>query len=64
MAHEGLNLNLMNVLIVNLYDFMKKNTFIQKLSEGFKLPCSTSSREDYPIKLNKSLYWLKQSRCM
>nr|KYP45552.1 Retrovirus-related Pol polyprotein from transposon TNT 1-94 [Cajanus cajan] len=35
-----------------------------KLLEGFNLPDNAISKEDYSIKLNKSLYGLKQSGCM
>jgi len=40
------------------------NDICMKFPEGLNLLNKTISKEDYSIKLNKSLYWLKQSRCM
>jgi len=61
-AHEVLNLHMMDVVTAYLYGSLDSDIYI-KLSEGFNLPDANSSgsREDYSIKLNKSLYGLKQS---
>ena len=56
-ARERLNLHLMDVVIVMT---LWKNTFIWRPSERFNFPINESYREDYSIKLNKSLYRLKQ----
>ncbi|KAG8496930.1 hypothetical protein CXB51_008145 [Gossypium anomalum] len=62
---EGLDLRLMDVVTAYLYGPLDTNIYM-KLPEGFKLPeaVSSGSREHYSIKLHKSLYGLKQSRCM
>jgi len=59
-AQEGLNLHLMDVVTAYLYDSLENDIYM-KLPEGFNLPNKTNSKEDYSIKLNKSLYGLKQS---
>ena len=59
-AQEGLNLHLMNVVIAYLYGSLDNDIYM-KLPEGFNLPNKANSKEDYSIKLNKSLYGLKQS---
>nr|GEV30249.1 putative copia-like polyprotein [Tanacetum cinerariifolium] len=58
---EGLDLRLMDVVTAYLYGSLDMEIFM-KLLDGFKVPesCKTSSREQYAIKLNKSLYGLKQ----
>jgi hypothetical protein len=50
-------LRLMNVVTTYLYGSLDSDIYM-KLSEGFKL-AGSGSREQYSIKLNKSLYGLK-----
>ncbi|KAJ0881424.1 putative RNA-directed DNA polymerase [Helianthus annuus] len=59
---EGIDLRLMDVVTAYLYGSLDTDIYM-KLPEGFKLPnsCKSSSREHLSIKLNKSLYGLKQS---
>ena len=59
---EGLDLRLMDVVTAYLYGPLDNDIYM-KLPEGFKLPeaASSGSREQYSIKLNRSLYGLKQS---
>ena len=59
---EGLDLRLMDVVTAYLYGPLDNDIYM-KLPEGFKLPeaAKSSSREHFCIKLNKSLYGLKQS---
>ncbi|GJW23274.1 retrovirus-related pol polyprotein from transposon TNT 1-94 [Tanacetum coccineum] len=59
---EGIDMRLMDVVTAYLYGSLDTEIYM-KLPEGFKLPetCKISSREKYAIKLNKSLYGLKQS---
>ncbi|GKB23158.1 retrovirus-related pol polyprotein from transposon TNT 1-94 [Tanacetum coccineum] len=59
---EGINLRLMDVVTAYLYGSLDTEIYM-KLPEGFKMPESSEkiSREQYAIKLNKSLYGLKQS---
>ncbi|KAA3471178.1 copia-type pol polyprotein-like [Gossypium australe] len=59
---EGLDLRLMDVVTAYLYDPLDNNIYM-KLPEGFKLPevINLCSQEHYSIKLNRSLYGLKQS---
>ena len=59
---EGIDLHLMDVVTAYLYGSLNTDIYM-KLPEGFKLPNSfkSSSREHFSIKLNKSLYGLKQS---
>jgi len=59
-AQEGLNLHLMDVVTAYLYGSLENDIYM-KLPEGFNLPNKANSKEDYSIKLNKSLYRLKQS---
>lgn len=56
---ENLELRLMDVVIAYLHGSLDSDIYM-KLPEGFKLP-EAGSREKYSIKLNKSLYGLKQS---
>ena len=56
---ENLDLRLMDVVTAYLYRSLDSDIYM-KLPEGFKLP-GAGSREQYSIKLNKSLYGLKQS---
>jgi hypothetical protein len=61
-VRERLDLRLMDVVIAYLYGSLENDIFM-KLPEGLNLPeaCNPNSREQYSIKLNKSLYGLKQS---
>ena len=61
-VRERLDLRLMDVVTAYLYGSLD-NEIYMKLPEGFKLPEAhlSSPRGDYSIKLNKSLYGLKQS---
>ena len=62
---EGLDMRLMNVIIVYLYGFMDNDIYM-KIPEGFKLSEAncTKPHNMYLIKLQRSLYGLKQSRRM
>jgi len=53
---------MLDVVTAYLYGSLDSDIYM-KLPEGFNLPEADSlgSREDYSIKLNKSLYGLKQS---
>ena len=55
---ENLDLCLMDVVTAYLYGSLDSDIYM-KLPNGFKLP-GAGSREQYLIKLNKSLYGLKQ----
>lgn len=59
---ERLDLRLMDVVTAYLYGPLDNDIYM-KLPEGFKLPeaANSSSRAHYSIKLNRSLYGLKQS---
>jgi hypothetical protein len=59
-VHERLDLRLMDVVTAYLYGSLDSDIYM-KIPEGFKMPEACSSREHYSIKLNKSLYGLKQS---
>ena len=59
-AQESLNFHLMDVVTTYLYGSLE-NVIYMKLPEGFTFPIKANSKEDYSIKLNKSLYGLKQS---
>ena len=59
---ENLDLRLMDVVTAYLYGSLDSDIYM-KLLEEFKLP-GAGSREQCSIKLNKSLYGLKQSRRM
>jgi hypothetical protein len=61
-VRERLDLRLMDVVIAYLYGSLENDIFM-KLPKGLNLPeaCNHNSREQYSIKLNKSLYGLKQS---
>jgi hypothetical protein len=56
---ENLDLRLMDVVTTYLYGSLDSDIYM-KLPKGFKIP-EAGSREQYSIKLNKSLYGLKQS---
>ena len=58
-------MRLMDVIIAYLYGSID-NDFYMKISEGFKLPKAnnTKPRNMCSIKLQRSLYGLKQSGCM
>ena len=49
----------MDVVTTYLYGSLDNDIYM-KLHEGFSLPNKACSREEYSIKLNKSLYGLKQ----
>ncbi|KAJ9539329.1 hypothetical protein OSB04_032062 [Centaurea solstitialis] len=59
---EGIDMRLMDVVTAYLYGSLDTDIYM-KLPEGLKLheSCKVSSREHCSIKLNKSLYGLKQS---
>ena len=59
---EGLDMRLMNVITTYLYESMDNDIYM-KILEGFKLPEAncTKPRNMYLIKLQLSLYGLKQS---
>ena len=60
---KGLDMHLMNVITTYLYGSMDNDIYM-KILEGFKLPEAncTKSRSMYSIKLQRSLYGLKQPR--
>ena len=62
---EGLDMHLMDVITTYLYRSMDNDIYM-KIPEGFKLPKAncTKPRSMYSIKLQRSLYGLKQSGCM
>ncbi|KAJ9548209.1 hypothetical protein OSB04_020752 [Centaurea solstitialis] len=59
---EGIDMRLIDVVTAYLYGSLDTDIYM-KLPEGLKLPesCKMSSQEHCSIKLNKSLYGLKQS---
>ena len=62
---KGLNMRLMDVVTTYLYGFIDTNVYM-KIPEGFKLPevMNSKPRSMYSIKLQRSLYGLKQSSRM
>ena len=62
---EGLDMRLMDVITAYLYGSMDNDIYM-KIPEGFELPDAnnTKPRSMYSIKLQRSLYGLKQSGCM
>ena len=62
---ERLDMHLMNVVTTYLYGSIDTNIYM-KIPEGFKLPEATNPkpRNMHSIKLQRSLYGLKQSGCM
>ncbi|WJZ84460.1 hypothetical protein VitviT2T_004063 [Vitis vinifera] len=62
---KGLDMRLMDVITAYLYGSIDNDIYM-KIPEGFKLPKanSTKPRSMYSIKLQRSLYGLKQSGCM
>ena len=62
---KGLDMHLMNVITTYLYGSMDNDIYM-KILEGFKLleANCTKSRSIYSIKLQRSLYGLKQPRHM
>ena len=62
-VHEQLEMHLMDVVTAYLYGSLD-NEIYMKIPEGFAKPKSCKSRETYSIKLQRSLYGLKQSGCM
>ena len=61
-VHERLDMHLMDVVTAYLYGMLETDIHM-KIPEGFKMPESYSSkpRELFSIKLQRSLYGLKQS---
>ena len=61
-VHEQLEMHLMDVVTAYLYGSLD-NEIYMKIPEGFAMPksCNSKSREMYSIKLQRSLYGLKQS---
>ena len=61
-THEKLEMCLMDVVTAYLYGSLENDIYM-KIPEGFKVPeaQTSNSREIYSVKLNKSLYGLKQS---
>ena len=61
-VHEQLEMHLMDVVTTYLYESLD-NEIYMKIPEGFAMPksCNSKSREMYSIKLQRSLYGLKQS---
>ena len=59
---EGLDMCLMDVVIAYLYGSLDVNVYM-KIPEGFTLPevMNSKPRSMYSIKLQRSLYGLKQS---
>ncbi|KAL3368419.1 hypothetical protein AABB24_009329, partial [Solanum stoloniferum] len=64
-VHENLEIHLMDVITTYLYGSLD-NEIYMKISKGLKMPkaYSSKSREICSIRLQKSLYDLKQSRHM
>ena len=61
---EGLDMRLMDVITTYLYESMDNDIYM-KIPKGFKLPdANKKPRSMYSIKLQRSLYGLKQSGCM
>ena len=62
---EGLDMRLMDVIAAYLYGSIDTNVYM-KIPEGFKLPrvMNSKPRSIYSIKLQQSLYGLKQSSQM
>ena len=59
-VHENLEIHLMDVVTAYLYGSLD-NEIYMKVPEGLKMPEAYKSREMYSIRLQKSLYGLKQS---
>ena len=59
-VHENLEIHLMDVVTAYLYGSLD-NEIYMKVPEGLKIPEAYKSREMYSIRLQKSLYGLKQS---
>ena len=61
-VHEQLEMHLMDVVTTYLYGSLD-NEIYMKIPKGFAMPksCESKSREMYSIRLQKSLYGLKQS---
>ncbi|CAM8902209.1 unnamed protein product [Rhodiola kirilowii] len=61
-VHEKLNMHLMDVVTAYLYESLDVEIYM-RIPEGFQMPEASSSkpRERYSVKLEKSLYGLKQS---
>ena len=61
-VRENLEIRLMDVVTAYLYGSLENDIYM-KIPEGFKMPdsCKSKPKEAYSIKLQKSLYGLKQS---
>ena len=59
-VHENLEIHLMDVVTAYLYGSLD-NEIYMKVPEGLKMLEAYNSREMYSIRLQKSLYGLKQS---
>ncbi|XP_012842126.1 PREDICTED: uncharacterized protein LOC105962372 [Erythranthe guttata] len=59
-VQEGLDLRLMDVVTAYLYGSLDSDIYM-KIPDGFKMPNSSAPRELHSIKLQRSLYGLKQS---
>jgi hypothetical protein len=59
---ENLDMHLMDVITAYLYGSLDNDIYM-KISEGYKMPeaYNSKSRNIYSIKLQRSLYWVKQS---
>jgi hypothetical protein len=62
---KSLDMRLMDVVIAYLYGSLDNDIYM-KIPEGYKIPeaYNFKSRSIYSIKLQRSLYGLKQSGCM
>ncbi|KAK6159288.1 hypothetical protein DH2020_006602 [Rehmannia glutinosa] len=59
-VHENLDMCLMDVVTAYLYGSLDSDIYM-KIPDGYKMPKSDTPRELYSIKLQRSLYGLKQS---
>nr|AQY61295.1 Pol [Coffea arabica] len=61
-VHEKLDMRLMDVVTAYLYGNLENDIYM-RISEGFNMPeaCKSNPKNIYSIKLQKSLYGLKQS---
>jgi hypothetical protein len=62
---ENLDMHLMDVVTAYLYGSLDNDIYM-KISEGYKMPeaYNSKSKSIYFIKLQRSLYWVKQSAHM
>ena len=61
-VHEKLDMRLMDVVTAYLYGNLENNIYM-RIPEGFNMPeaCKSNPRDVYSIRIQKSLYGLKQS---